>query len=413
MKHLGIDLGYLLDQYGHRGIGRYTREVASRLLLNSSDEIFWHIFGFDSWEQTAAELRIDPQQINQVEFYKIGEAGAKTPLENLNNFYRRLRPKVAKLSAAANLDLFYSPYFEHGLPVGIPNLKVAVTIHDAIPVVTGNFSQKSNLHNFGKGLFYKSFWYKQLEAGHIFTDSNTTKQDLLELGFPTEKLETVYLGIGKEFFEAEEKGSNLSYLQQLGIKELNYILYDSGLEENKNVKQLVTLFKSIHESEPELKLVITGSSFNQAGEPLNDLADHFVELCLEAGLVIGPGREVVTAGKVSESELLRLFASAKAYVNLSNAEGFGLGPLQAMAAGVPAIISDNPCFVEVSGPAAHIVSMEQISKNPSQVVRGIIELLRNREELEVLTTSGLKHAPRFNWDDTADQIARRLQALIS
>ncbi len=54
----------------------------------------------------------------------------------------------------------------------------------------------------------------------------------------------------------------------------------------------------------------------------------------------------------TDAELVRLYAQAQALVLPSTAEGFGYPPLEAMAAGAPALVSDIPVLREVLGEAA-------------------------------------------------------------
>ena len=55
---------------------------------------------------------------------------------------------------------------------------------------------------------------------------------------------------------------------------------------------------------------------------------------------------------VSDAELATLYARASAFAFLSEYEGFGLTPLEAMAAGVPVVVLDTEISREIYGPAA-------------------------------------------------------------
>lgn len=413
MKHYGIDLGYLLDQYGHRGIGRYTREVARRLFLKSAaEDIHWHVFGFSSWEKNLKVLNLNSEDLKEhITYYSIDEEGGKTPLDNWRNYHLKLVPQVKQLVSQNKLDLFYAPYFEHGVPTKISQLKTAVTIHDAIPIITGHYSQKSKMHNLAKGMNYKYFWDKQKQADQIFTDSEQTLSQLLDLGFDGEKMQTVYLGVADEFFEAEKYASPEDYLHTFGVKPQNYIIYDSGLEENKNIEKLLSLMKIVHAEFPDLSLVITGGSFDVAGNALTEAGEKMTDLAFSMGMMVGPGRNIATAGRVDEPGLLRLLASAKAYINLSKSEGFGLGPLQAMAAGVPAIISDNACFGEISAAGASLVSLQELEDDIDSAAQKVIKLIGDNEALDELKERGKNHVTSFSWDNTANQILQQLKRL--
>ena len=52
------------------------------------------------------------------------------------------------------------------------------------------------------------------------------------------------------------------------------------------------------------------------------------------------------------------------------------------------------------GDAAELVTPD----NVFDIARGLRELLLNRERREHLSSAGLAHASRFNWDDTARDV---------
>ena len=95
---------------------------------------------------------------------------------------------------------------------------------------------------------------------------------------------------------------------------------------------------------PEARLVIAGA--DRSYPPL-DLAG----LAKEAGV----GKRVEIRDYVTEPELDALYARASVFVFLSEYEGFGLTPLEALSAGVPIVVLDTPIAREVYGEAAWYV----------------------------------------------------------
>jgi glycosyltransferase involved in cell wall biosynthesis len=81
-------------------------------------------------------------------------------------------------------------------------------------------------------------------------------------------------------------------------------------------------------------------------------------------------------GEVSDADLKRLYAKALALVFPSRHEGFGLPPLEALAAGCPVLSSDTSCMPEVLGKEGIVYF------NPSRsdaIVRAIETVLANPE----------------------------------
>src|SRR4026207_1057119 len=65
-----------------------------------------------------------------------------------------------------------------------------------------------------------------------------------------------------------------------------------------------------------------------------------------------PDRARTRWSQAPGGELPQLYAGASAFVFLSEYEGFGLTPLEAMASGVPLVMLDTPVAREICGDAA-------------------------------------------------------------
>jgi len=99
---------------------------------------------------------------------------------------------------------------------------------------------------------------------------------------------------------------------------------------------------------------------------------------LQAGLVFagdGPLRGEVEAsgatvlGHVSDAELDAAYGKALCLACVSREEGFGFTPLEALAAGVPAVVSDLPVFAETLGEAAVVVQPGDVEALADALIR--------------------------------------------
>ena len=98
-------------------------------------------------------------------------------------------------------------------------------------------------------------------------------------------------------------------------------------------------------------------------------------------------------GYVADEELPGLYRGAEVFAYPSRFEGFGIPIVEAMACGVPCVVSSHPSLDEACGDAAVRADPE----SPDAFAEGITRALAEREEL---VTRGLAHARRFNWLET-------------
>lgn len=106
---------------------------------------------------------------------------------------------------------------------------------------------------------------------------------------------------------------------------------------------------------------------------------------------------VVRLGWVPAAERDALLAGATAFVYPSRYEGFGLPPLEAMAAGVPVVATDAGALPEVLGDAALLVPVGDTEALATAVERVVTDDELRRH----LVAAGGRRVARFSWDAAA------------
>ena len=105
-----------------------------------------------------------------------------------------------------------------------------------------------------------------------------------------------------------------------------------------------------------------------------------------------------------------MIAGSKVFVSPSFWEGFGLHVLEAMACGVPVVVSNRGSLPEIVGDAGIIVDPE----NPEDISYGIQKVLN----MEINEYNGLKEkvskrAKQFNWEKTAEETLKTLKEAVN
>jgi glycosyltransferase involved in cell wall biosynthesis len=98
-------------------------------------------------------------------------------------------------------------------------------------------------------------------------------------------------------------------------------------------------------------------------------------------------------GYVADDALPAFYRGAAVFAYPSRFEGFGIPIIEAMACGVPCVVSSHPSLDEACGDA----TVRADPESPEAFAEGITRALAERDEL---VARGLAHARRFNWLET-------------
>jgi glycosyltransferase involved in cell wall biosynthesis len=171
-----------------------------------------------------------------------------------------------------------------------------------------------------------------------------------------------------------------------------FVLYVGSLEPKKNVDVLIDAFDRALRLDPDLphQLVLVGG---RGGADL-DLAPLLERATAARG-------RIHVLGHVSDAALLELYGAADLFCYLSKYEGFGLPPLEAMAAGVPCIVSDRAALPEVVKNDALTIDPDDVDS----VAGAIRSLLRDGARAEAYSQRGRSRARQFSWERSARQLA--------
>jgi len=127
---------------------------------------------------------------------------------------------------------------------------------------------------------------------------------------------------------------------------------------------------------------------------------HPAKFLLREAERCGISQLVRFVGDVSTEEMLKLYKGALLVPYVSLHEGFGLPILEAMAAGVPVLVSNTTAMPEVAGDAAMLVNPHSVN----DIVNGLNTLAFDEGERAVRIKLGKERAKRFTWDAAAEKV---------
>jgi len=237
--------------------------------------------------------------------------------------------------------------------------------------------------------FFADYGAKRVDR--VIAVSKSTKADIVELlKIDPSRVRIIYGGVDPVFSTSVSPFRVKSVLEKYGIKG-SFVLGVNTLEPIKNTRRLVEAFYALCQGERRrLQLVLVG----QAGWGVSIRSD-----AVGAGSVTG---RLKIVGYVPDTDLAALYRAATVFVYPSLYEGFGLPPLEAMASGVPVIVSNRASLPEVVGDAGLLVDPE----STEDLTSAMKEVLRSSALRKTMIEKGKEQARRFSWSRCAEQTLR-------
>ena len=282
----------------------------------------------------------------------------------------------------SGVDLLHVPYFA---PPFFPRTPSIITIHDIIPLRLPQYRTDPKMK-----AYLQLITRAARKATLIITVSHHAKQDMIDaLKLPAERIRVIYEAAGDEYHPISDPAV-LSKVRACYGLHGRYILYLGGLDQRKNVLQLVRAFAQIyHQSgDPDLQLLIAGNPDKKSGSLFPDPRPIAADLGISGQIIYR---------FIEEEDKPAIYCGASLFVFPSLYEGFGLTPLEAMSCGTPVICSNRTSLPEVIGDAA--ISFDP--DNLREMVQAMHSVLTNNELQADLRTRSLKRAAQFNWQKTA------------
>lgn len=355
-KHIAVDARMI----GDGGIGTYLSELLPRVMAARPD---WRFTLLGAREQLAP-LAGRPN----------------VELRSLVAPIYGVREQIEIPLVAPKADLFWSPHYNVPLAVATP---LVVTIHDVAHLALPEINPLERLY--ARAMFAAT----RSRARALLFDSRFSLEEFTRYaGAPRCAATVAHLGVDEAWTRAREEHPVRPIAGP-------YLAYVGNFKRHKNVPGLLRALSRARDRIPH-RLALIGRSEGLRSDPA--IPPLLREL----------GDAVVTPGEVSPLALRQWVAHADALVTASRYEGFGLPPLEAMAAGVPTMVSRAGSLPEVCGDA----SLYCDPRDEADVAERLVQIATDGPLRERLIKGGRAHVRNFSWDRCAAETVAVLEGAL-
>ncbi len=349
------------------GIGYFSYQTLNRIVSEHPEHEF--IFLFD--RKYNKEFIFGDNVKGNVLYPSV-----RTPLLN----YIWYQISVKRYLAKTKPDLFISP---DGLLALGSNTKQLAVIHDI------NFKHYPADLKYLLSKYFNYFFPRSANtATRIATVSQFSKQDICnQYKINPSKIDVVFSGNNAGFVPIELEQKNK--IKDKYTKGQEFFLFIGSLHPRKNIIRLLKAFDGFKkENESNIKMVLLGSMFwgkKEIDQTLKEMKFN---------------TDVIFTGRVSDSEIRKITASALCLTYVPYFEGFGIPLLEAMHADIPIICSNTTSMPEVAGDAALYVDPFNFEK----IKNAMQKIYTDGQLRDDLINAGKIQRDKFSWDKTASKL---------
>jgi glycosyltransferase involved in cell wall biosynthesis len=266
-------------------------------------------------------------------------------------------------------EVLFAPSYTAPMRMRIP---VVLTIHD--------ISFERHPEWFPVPARWRRRWLTRAsarQARHILTVSDFSANEIASAyGIPRSHITVVRHGVAPRLVRSDyAEGEPL-------------ILFVGSVFNRRHVPDLITALRYVRRGVPDARLAIVGANRTFPHEDL-----------------VAEARRAEVGGAVDfkdyirDAELTDLYRRARVFVFVSEYEGFGLTPLEALAAGVPPVVADRAVSRETCGHAAVYVTPGDIAGLAAAIVRLLTD---DSERIRVLSQAD-DVLGAYSWDRAAEE----------
>lgn len=283
--------------------------------------------------------------------------------------------KLREAAKRDHLDVFFAPGYTAPLLLRTP---VVVLVHDV------SFAAHPEWFRWREGLRRRLLTRWSCDhARLVLTVSQAARSEIVtHLGVPDSRVRCIYPGV------TSPGSAPAGHRNPM-------VLFVGSIFNRRHLPDLIRAFKPIAAIHPEATLEIVGDNRTYPHEDLPAIA-------AAAGIT----SHVSIRPYVSDAALADLYGRARAFALLSEYEGFGHPPLEALGSGVPSVLLDTPVAREVCGDSAIYVAREDIAGTTA----ALSSLLFDENVRHRLLQSAPSVLARYSWTRAAEDTLAALES---
>lgn len=258
------------------------------------------------------------------------------------------------------------------------NRNQLLTIHDASPLARPAWFSRAFR------TYYRLLWPRLGQrVRRVVTDSNFSRDELVRFEIaPREKIDVVPCGLD-DSWSPRPLPHRFAHLRR-------YVLALGGGNPRKNIGGMVKAWRLLDPNvRAEHQLVVIGRGASIFARERAAASDDLIEIT-----------------DVDDNELAALYSGAAAFVYPSLYEGFGLPPLEAIACGTVAIVSETSSLPEVYGDAVAYCDPTQ----PASIAAALSDVLTDATRAGELRARSRALLDTYSWETSARQLIHLFEA---
>lgn len=351
-----------------------------------------HCFDYSTSEGINTYIRgiyqVMPKIAPDINFYFVGHEiekiqgifGSGTNIKYIqlrkHNKVKRLLTEIPQIVKNHNIDI---GHFQYTAPL-IKNCKTIVTLHDIL------FKDYPHLfplsYRISKDILFR---ISAKRADLLLTVSDYSRKRIAHhYKIPEENIHVTPNAVSEDFFNISNEHA-LQFVQKQGLEK--YILYVSRIEPRKNQLALLKAYNELNLANRNFHLVFIGRhtiTTNEFNEYLSNLSPYTKS-------------HIHIYNNVNYQDLKLWYKGCSLFVFPAIAEGFGIPPIEAGAAGVPCICNNATAMGDFKFFRKNLIDMTDIECLKKKILENINSPISNDEIADI----SKKIHECYNWETIA------------